>query len=268
MKIACSTSFHKDHLEEALARIAGMGFQYVDLIGIKGWNHLMPADLLDHYEQVVERLAGLLEKNRLTPISMNIGLEPRLCDRGDEAANTSRLELTRAFCRLMNHFDIPVAGYYPGYRVEDRPWEEVLADTATTIREIQGVTREFGVSMGPELHWATPFENIPQCKRLLEAVPDLTIQYDPSHFIMQNLPVEETLPFLQRAHHLHFRGTANEKMQCPASEGCTHFAWVLAEAKKAGYAGHCSIEYLPKGDFDVEKEIVATKEKLETLMER
>lgn len=266
MKIACSTSFQKGDLPTALSRISALGFEYVDLIVIGGWQHIMPQDLVADFDRQAAQIEALLQKNKLSAISMNVGVTPHLHDRSQAEANAGRIEQARAICRLMNRLGVKAAGYYPGYRAEGRDWEEALADTIQSMRELSAVAQEHGVRLGPELHWATPVEKVSQCLRLLADYPELTVQYDPSHFILQGEPIEATLPFLKRAHHLHFRGCAPDRMQCPLAEGCSHFGWVLQQAKAIGYSGNASIEYLPNGGFDPETEIRATKALLESLL--
>ncbi|MFO7956520.1 MAG: sugar phosphate isomerase/epimerase family protein [Candidatus Brocadiia bacterium] len=261
MAIACSTSAFKGSLETALAEVSDLGFECVDLIAIEAWNHIVPAELADDWDAVAGRVTSLLVEHDLTPVAMNVAL-PHLHQR-DGQTNAERLRLARAVARLLNHLDVGLASFYPGVKVQDRPWEDVLADTAATWEEMMGVAEGAGVTFAVELHYNTPFETIEQCRRLFEAAPEMRIAYDPSHFVMQGMDVRDTAPLLDRAVHVHLRDAADDAMQVPTGEGNVDFGWLLDAFAERGYEGHYSIEYLSGRELDVRSNIARLKSLLE-----
>lgn len=259
MRIACSTSAWRGDLEHALSRVKALGFEYVDLVCIAQWGHVTIDALVANYEAELERVRGLLLRFGLKPIAANLAITPQLFERG-EAENLERLEHTRLFCRLMNDLGIPKGSYYPGVKQTDADYESVYAATVTSIREIQGVAAEHHVSLGPELHWNTNVETLEQSARLLEDLPDLTIAYDPSHFLMQGEPIEATSFLLDRSHHVHLRSAAVDRMQAPLGEAEDAMRWILGRLGEIGYRGDVTIEYLPSDELDGEAEIAALRD--------
>lgn len=261
MNIACSTSAYKCSLDEALASVARMGFSHVDLIAIPGWGQLEPSALAENWQAGAERVGTLLAQHRLTPVAVNLAVgNPH---QRDAAIVAQRLRDVEGAARFMQQLGITVASFYPGYRVEDRPWDDVLADTVTSIREMLAVAGEYGVTLAVELHMFTPFETVAQGSRLLEAVPELTVAYDPSHYAMQSIDLHETKPFIARAVHVHLRDAAPEQMAVAVGTGTVDFTWILDTLRARDYQGNISIEYLPDLP-DVEGEIMRLRELLGT----
>ncbi len=244
MAIACSTSAFKGPLDEALENIATMGFQAVDLIAIPGWKHVMPDACAADPSGTAEQLGEMLDARGLAPVAMNVAL-PHMHQRDDQAVAT-RNSQADGVCKVMRELGVAVASFYPGYKAEDRPWEDVLADSVTSMREVLDIAGRYGVVFAVELHFATPFENLQQCTRLLEAIPELPVAYDPSHFAMQGIPMPQTAPLLARAAHVHLRDAGPDAMQQPMGEGTVDFDWIVETLQARGYDGHYSIEYLPK----------------------
>jgi sugar phosphate isomerase/epimerase len=155
----------------------------------------------------------------------------------------------------MNRLGVAVCSFYPGYRDEQRPWEDILADSVATIGEMLRVGKGAGVTLAVEPHYATPYETVEQGRRLLEALPELTVAYDPSHYALQEIPLTETEPLLDRATHVHLRDATAGNMCVPYGSGTVDFDWILDALAERGYRGTYSIEYLPKEDIDLSDSI-------------
>lgn len=242
MALACSTSAFKASHEDALAEVAALGFRHVDLIVIPGFGQLLPAELAKDFETQARRAEAALAKNRLTPVAVNTAFG-HLRLRTPELLAQRRAEV-EAVAKFMRRLNVAVASFYPGYKAPDLPWADVLKDSVASMREMLAIGREYGVTFAIELHFNTPFENVEQCTRLLEALPELAVAYDPSHFAMQGLDLKATRPFLDRAVHVHLRDAAPQKMQAPTGSGTVDFGWILETLAARKYAGHYSIEYL------------------------
>ena len=260
MSIACSMSAFKPPMEAACRTIADLGFDTVDLICIGGFGHVVPADLAADFDNRAQAVETILSATGLTPVAANIGVGPHLHDRSDAEANASRLAQVEAVARLMRRLGIRVGSFYPGYRAGDRTWVDVLGDAVITIREMLEIAARYDVRLAVELHYATPFETVEQGARLLDAVPELGVAYDPSHYAMQGIDLRETAPFLDRTVHVHMRDAAPEQMQVACGTGTVDFDWLLSALEARSYTGHFSIEYLAKGDFDIGDSIRKTRD--------
>lgn len=260
MTIACSMSAFSPPKEAACEAIAELGFEYVDLICIGGFGHVIPAELADDFDAAAAEVETMLKNTGLTPIAVNMALAPHLHDRTDPAANARRIEEAEAVARLMQRLGIGLGSFYPGYRAEDRDWKALLADEVVTIRELLAIADRYGVRFVAEPHFATPFETVEQGTCLLEAIPELGVAYDPSHYVMQSIDLRDTTPLLDRAVHVHLRDAASGLMQADLGSGTVDFEWLFGALKERGYKGNFSIEYLAKEGQDHSDNIRKTHE--------
>ncbi|MBD3244358.1 MAG: TIM barrel protein [Chitinivibrionales bacterium] len=260
MKIACSMSAFKGSIDNALERIRAMGFEYVDLIAIPGWDLVDPQALAERFEETAGALEESLRKSGLTPVAINAAV-PTLYQRDDQETNRQRLAQVAGICRLMQTLHIPVASFFPGgnWPAQEMDWDKVLEGQVETLREMLDLGTRYGVTLTVEPHANTPFQTLEQVTGLLEAVPELRVAYDPSHFAMQSIAPEQTAGILARAAHVHVRDAGPGKMQHAVGEGTVDFEWILNSLRQQGYEGAVSIEYLP----GMEAEIPRMKELLE-----
>jgi sugar phosphate isomerase/epimerase len=262
MAIACSTSLgQKLPLPEALARISRLGFRHVDLLSIDGWVHVNTRDLAERWEETVCAVDRTLSEAALVPIATNSGVSPQFHHRTPEV-NAARLREVEALVRWMNHLGIGVAAIQPRQGDAARPWEDVLADCVATLEEQFAVGREGGVRFGVELHVNSPFETPEQARRLLEAMPQVTFVYDPTHAVCQGLDVRETEWVMDHAVHVHLRDAAPGHLQTAYGEGAVDFAWVLTRLRDRGYTGHFSIEYFDAPEFDVDASVLRLRDEI------
>lgn len=260
MAVACSTSLgHKLRLEEALERIARLGFRHVDLLSIDGWVHVNTSDLADRREETTARVDRALAESGLVPIATNSGVSPQLHHRAP-AVNAARLREVEALVRWMNHLGIGVAAIQPRQGDAARPWEDVLADCVATLREQFAIGEGGGVRFGLELHVNSPFETPAQARRLLEVMPEVTFVYDPTHAVCQGLDVRETEWVMDHAVHVHLRDAAPGQLQAAYGEGGVDFDWALQRLRDRGYTGHFSIEYFDAPEFDVDASVLKLRD--------
>lgn len=265
MAVACSTGAFRMPLQQALQEIAQLGFTCVDLICIPAFNQIMPAELAADFDRYAGDVVRWVNASGLTPVAVNTAFGD-LYQRKDPAQNEQRRKEVTAVTRLMNLLGVKVASLYPGSSrpVQDRAWEQVLADEVITLYEVMAIADRAGVAFAVELHVQTPFETVAQGQRLLDAVPELKVAYDPSHFVMQGIPLPQTRFALDRAAHVHLRDAAPGKMQEACGRGTVDFDWLLDALAGRHYQGHFSIEYLPDLGEDVHDQILKVRERIQT----
>ncbi|MBP3964731.1 sugar phosphate isomerase/epimerase family protein [Paenibacillus lignilyticus] len=262
--IACSTSVRcGSTFEEALASISSAGFRYVDILTIDGWVHVHTSKLATEQDlaEQINRSKQLLAQYSLQPVATNSGVSPQLHDRSPEAVSRRKAE-TAGLMQWMKALQINVAAIQPRQPDRSRPWEEVLDDCIASLQEQLEIAHAAGIRMALEFHANSPFETMEQCLRFMERMPDMPIVYDPTHFVMQGVPLEETFVFLERAAHVHLRDAAKDQMQVRYGTGAVDFHRVLEELKQRGYQGGFSIEYLQTDQFDVMEDAVQLYERI------
>lgn len=255
MNIACSTTVgYKQDLESVLHSIQENGFSTVDLLAIHGWAHMNPEDLADEGEAGYNRITDLLTRYQLSPIALNIGTRTDLHDRTAEAIESRNREM-QAMVGLMNRLSIPMAVVQPRARDTSRPYADVVRDCAATLRELEAIAVRFGVELALELHVFSPFEMLDQARALIEIMPDLKVVYDPSHLVMQGVPLRETEWLMDRSIHVHLRDAAYGHMQTRLGQGSVDFEWIFHALKRRGYSGPVSIEYLQDDQYDAFEDV-------------
>lgn len=250
MAVACSTAVRcNSTLQKAVADISAAGFTTIDLLAIDGWVHVHTRDLADQYEQTRQHLDDLLQQHGLHLLALNTGVAAELHHRSPQV-NARRKAEIGGLVRLMQDYGIRIAAIQPRAPDRARPWEDVLADCVATLREQVAMGAAAGSTFALELHVHSPFATLEQAKRLLAVFPELPLVYDPTHFVMQGIPLRETGWLMDHAHHIHLRDAARDKMQVPMGTGEVDFAWLLGTLKDRGYQGHISIEYLETAEFE------------------
>lgn len=263
MNIACSTTVgYKQDLSTALRSIQESGFTTVDLLAIDGWAHINPGDLADQGEAGYGRIIDLLARYSLSPAALNIGTRTQLHDRTAEAIEARGREMS-AMVELMNLLAIPVAVLQPRARDAIRPYAEVLRDCAATWREMEAIAVRGGVALALELHVFSPFEMLDQARALIDLVPNLKVVYDPSHLVMQGVPIRETEWLMDRSIHVHLRDAAYGHMQTRLGQGSVDFEWIFHALKRRRYAGPVSIEYMQADHYDVLEDVSRLKTMVE-----
>lgn len=265
MRVAVSTAIGCDAtLEVALDRVAQIGCPLVDVLTIDGWVHVSPSKLVDNFEEHTSWCEAQLSQRGLIAIATNSGLGVQLHDRSPESMSPRR-ERTDALMRFCRRLGIGFGAIQPLQPDRARAWDAVLVDCVASIREQFAAAEAHGLTWALELHVNSPFETVEQADRLLEAMPEVGLVYDPTHFVMQGLPIRETRWLMRRAKHCHFRDAARGSIQTPFGEGEVDFDWVLGALQDEGFAGDASIEYLGTTEFDV---VDSAKRLYEALMRR
>lgn len=256
--VACSTSGFKTPLDAALARVAALGFSHVDLIAIPGWDHVDLERLTDAFDEEAARIEAALGAHRLVPIALNCAPGPQSHQRGDQTANARRRATFTAVARLARRLAVPRVSYYPGYwRPDLRPWAEAFADALATYREIAGIGADEGIEFLLEPHAHTLAERPEQLRPLFEALPELRVAYDPSHFAHAALAARDVAFLLERTAHVHLRDAQPGQLHAPCGTGEVDFGALGRALRARGYTGNVSLEPLPGFAGDLDREILA-----------
>ncbi len=232
LRLACSTlCFTQQPLDEALARIARLGFRYVDL-GVQNWAHGSAPALARSGESIAASLRRGLERANLTLCAMNVGL--------DRNADVSLAEQTAAVCALAASHEL--------YAIcINAPANGTPLDTAIDeLRRLAAIAAGHNVTLCLETHVNCLTELPAVAVRLAESAPNLGLALDPSHFYAgpwQGRDFSATFPHT-RIVHLRDAGNTLDEILVPPGQGCVDFAGILRGLTRCGYAGPLSVEYI------------------------
>jgi sugar phosphate isomerase/epimerase len=95
-----------------------------------------------------------------------------------------------------------------------------------------------------EVHIGCPFTDPADMKALLDAVPELTLTLDYTHFIYNGYAQEEIDPFLPHASHFHARGAKKGRLQTLMTENTIDYKKIVEKLKTTDYKGWIGLEYI------------------------
>ena len=253
--IACSTTMgNAMKTADVLHAIANLGFDEVDILGIHQWApHIQPESWLSDPIRSKHDLDKLLDQNQLKLRCLNLGLSRELYDRSETATKLRQTELT-AYLNVMKAYGLSVAALQPGRNPDGEL--DYFPDYIKTLKEIHAMEKAAGVTLALELHVGSPVGQLIDANRLLDVIPDLSIIYDPSHFAMQDISLNDTLHLIERTAHVHVRDAAPGKLQVPYGTGSVDFDLIWQALINHGYSGGFSIEYIMTEEWDIGPEIL------------
>lgn len=253
MWIACSTlCFGRYPLEEALRRIAELGFSKAEIaIGTQG-PHLTPSDI----QRDPVAVAHMLRACSASPAAI-------LLD--DEEANVRvRSSQFDAVCRLA-HLCAAPAITVPASKTGTPLGVEV--DRLCHLSHIAG---GHGIWLNVETRLGTLTESPHTAVELCKRVPDLRLTLDPSHFLCgpaQGKNMDLVYPYVRHVH-LRDSGRTPAEFQVPVGLGVVEYSKILALLERYGYNRLLTIEYLDSPDlaFSIETEVRKLKYLLESMI--
>jgi sugar phosphate isomerase/epimerase len=265
IRIACSTGIRSTKsLEEACALIHELGFAYVDPLAMEGW-HIKPSRLVADAEGEAARLRALLDQYGLLGAAINLGFLHNLaqCTPEQHAANLDVVRGAGVLARAAGTSILTVGTGNTGD--EDRG--TLIDRLADRLGQVVSVAGEAGMVVALETH-AGSIAVYPEVDlELLSRCPGLKLTYDPSHFIADQVPVEDTLDLLAHAVHVHLRNARVGHFQETMAKGALDIPWIVDQIVASGYEGAVSIEYIEdcggiQEGYEVRDEVVGLKQVL------
>jgi sugar phosphate isomerase/epimerase len=251
ISIACSTGVRStESLETACALVKELGFSSVDPLAMEGW-HIKPSRLVQDAPAEAERLRALLDRLDLSCAAINLGFLHNLARCTPEQFQTN-LRVVRGACLLARAAETTILTVGTGNTGDEdrRALVERLVDRLGQVVGVAGAAVAGAAVAGAQLTVAleTHAGSIavyPEVARELVArCPGLKLTYDPSHFIADQVPVDETLDLLQDAAHVHLRNARVGHFQETMDKGLLDLPWIVDQIVASGYQGAVSIEYI------------------------
>lgn len=126
------------------------------------------------------------------------------------------------------------------------------------------------LSVGFEPHIGSIASTPELALALVDAVPGLRVTLDLSHFDVQAISMERSLPLATRARHVHVRAATEGAIQVRWSQNSSHIDALVRELETTGYEGSYCVEYVPLpkwrcDELDVVSESLSTRAALAEL---
>ena len=262
-QIACSTGIRSSKsLDEACAAIKALGFRYADPLAIEAW-HVKPSRLAIDAEAETDTVRATLEKYGLKCVAINLGFTKNftMCSDDEHIVN---LDVIRGMCTLAHALDTRIATVGPGGISGDEDRRAILNRIVSRLKDAVEIAGEQGVTLAVETHAGAIVVQPGASREMLDRVPGLTLTYDPSHYIAEEIPIEETLDLIAKSSHAHLRNARVGHFQETMAKGRLDIGWMVDRMIAAGYEGAISIEYIEdcgalKEGYDTAPEIEKMK---------
>jgi sugar phosphate isomerase/epimerase len=263
MNIACSTTaFSMIPLEDALSRIAALGFSYVDLLMMENWAHINPSELAEDPQGRARSTVALLRRFGLKAVALNANVSGSLTATSAGRVEQNLLEI-RALVDYGKIVGASVVVVQPGSVSGESEAEGAFQASASILRSATEYADSKGLTLAIEAHSGSLAERYKDAIRFVTEVPGLKIAYDPSHCVMADLGLEGSLDLLPHSAHIHLRDAVKGNFQAPMGEGELDFMWVFEAIDTSGYSGAISIEYLDNREADILQDVSSLKKLLE-----
>jgi sugar phosphate isomerase/epimerase len=247
IKFSCADySFPLLSRMQVLRLLKLLEFESADLGLFERNPRFLPSDLMASPDSFTR--AALEDVNsqelQIADVFLQIGLEP-----ADSSANDpnpkvrarSREVFSRAisFCRTIGCTHMTGL---PGVHHGDAERDFVLAAEEATWRLQQ--CRQSGVVYSIEPHIGSICAETASVRRLLAAVPDLTLTLDYGHFICQGEDSAVVHTLLPHATHVHARSAARGQLQTNLPENTIDFEGMISGLAASRYHGYIALEYV------------------------
>ncbi|WP_165368322.1 sugar phosphate isomerase/epimerase family protein [Phytoactinopolyspora endophytica] len=246
MRIGCSTiTFGPLPSEQALQRIADLGFTVIDIAAVPG--HFDHVNLLNPAVDEVERIAASVHRHSFDVAGVqSVPWLPDAIDDPDElrrrytvVANVAQAVGARAW--------VVDAGSAQVGQVEGR--DEALSRFKRTITMAAELADQRGLRLGIEApHAGTLAETLPEVVELLDFVdlPELGVDLDTSHMFSSAASTSELVNEVgHRVAHVALRDASYDGGFGVPGDGDFDFLDFFAALAKAGYTGDAMLELEP-----------------------
>ena len=105
-------------------------------------------------------------------------------------------------------------------------------------------SQDAGIVFGVEAHVGSLAPAPELALQLVEAVPELTLTLDYTHFTRDGIPDSRIEPLVALASHFHVRGAREGRLQCSFKDNVIDYGRIVDVMQSVGYSGYVGVEYV------------------------
>jgi sugar phosphate isomerase/epimerase len=223
-------------------------FKYVDIGLFERNEGLKPSQLIAAPVAFTRELKHELQRAGLqvSDIFLQTGLDPAVAAANDPNVRV-RSRNRKAFLHTLDLCAALGCSHMtglPGVRHKGTKRADDFALAAEEAYWRQRAASEAGVSYAIEPHIGSLCADVASTRRMLDAVPGLTLTLDYGHFVSAGIDSRLVHSLLPAASHIHLRGGARGRLQTPVNESEIDFAGMFRRLRKQKYKGSLAIEYV------------------------
>lgn len=225
LKLSCSSlAFSDMEWDKALEEIQKLGFHYVDLAMFEGWTHINPSGLSDP-EGHGKKIATVCGRLQMEPIAIHANFvlgDPKqfpgltVSDAGARKTILTQFERVVTCARTA---DIPLVNVMPGRFVENVPHETCLKNAGDLLTQMHALAARRGLVLSFENHTDSIGQHPDDALYLLEHVPGLRLDYNPSHVVYNQYSLQQTAELMKHIAHVGIRNAKPGEYNLPLVDG-------------------------------------------------
>jgi sugar phosphate isomerase/epimerase len=226
--VACSTlCFGRESLDEALTKIAELGFNKFDAAICERGPHVRPSEVAGDVNAAAQRL-------RIGP-----GLTPSAFSVELDATNEEEADRQfKAICRLARLSSVPVL------TLKAAPADSSMEAEVARLTRLTAFAESEGVQLSMATETGTLTEDPDRAVSLCEKVPGLGLTLDPSHYTVgpnQGKNYDQVFPYVR---HVHLRDTGKGKnqFQVRVGQGQIEYGRIIAQLARHRYDRTLSVD--------------------------
>ena len=248
-KLACADfTFPLLPHDKALALIAMLGFEGVDIGLFEGRSHLWPSRVFTDLKASAKALKCSLRDYGLELADVYLQTAP---DFVSIAPNHPDLFIRRQardwFARTVE-FTLESGGRHisalPGVAFADEPEAQSSERCRDELAWRCQTAGSQGVAFSVEAHVGSIVPTPESAAGLARSVPGLTLTLDYTHFTRSGVPDREVEPLIAHASHFHAQGARPGRLQASFKENVIDYGRILDVMRTVGYAGYVGVEYV------------------------
>ncbi|HEV2378781.1 MAG TPA: sugar phosphate isomerase/epimerase family protein [Terriglobia bacterium] len=241
-------SFPKLKWEQVVRLARDIEMQALDVGLFAGRSHLDPSDVLSNLRQAAVRVSGALQANNLdiTDVFGQPGrvFEENAVNHPDAAIRQRATDFFHRILEFAVRCNAKHLTLLPGVHFPPESYEDSLSRCADELAWRLDAAAKMDVVFSVEAHIGSIAPTPALAKRLIDAVPGLTLTLDYTHFTYQGFSDVEIEPLLKSASHFHARGACQGKLQASFAENTIDYGQVLQAMKRTNYSGFVVLEYV------------------------
>jgi sugar phosphate isomerase/epimerase len=249
LKLACADfTFPLLAHDKALDLVALLEFDGVDIGLFEGRSHLWPSRVLEDVRGHARELSKKLRDRGLELADVFLQTAPDFESLAPNHPEPARRQKARDWFLKTVEFSAECGGRHvsalPGVQFDGVSKQESFERCRDELAWRCDTARNAGVTFSVEAHVGSIAPTPDAARRLVRAVPGLTLTLDYTHFTKSGIPDAEVEPLIVHASHFHARGARPGRLQASFHENVIDYARILDVMGHVGYSGYVGVEYV------------------------
>lgn len=263
MQLACHAwGYNNISLHEAVATIARLGFNYIDL---GTGPHIDVLRATSEPESAAESIRLLLDDFNLQLTDLYLML-PHI-NSPEEQRRERQIALFESLLPFAVALGTPGITVSPGVLQPDGS-DHSLARAIPALQKMIDLSEDSDLRISFEPHMDSAAMTPDQAKLLLEAVPGLSLTLDIAHLITQNISWPKIRSLFEFAAHIQVRQASPKHLQTTFKKGTLDIERLMQDLNEADYHGAITVEYMTTFgwhgmvEVSISSEVVQTRDAL------